>query len=538
MSVNIRYTRAELISLAPKPHEYTLASGVLQKFDVIEEEHLFADVAVPELQRAEAVGRKGGEGKGGAGSRRAPNNERFAPPTRAWRGSRDQEAFEEGYKYELERNAIKKQALQETMAKEQEKNDAAASFNEESKDEKKQQTSSTAKEESKFHEDEEIERLMTSIARGDEGARKVTKSRFFSGAESGSQAAAASSLGEGHCFSGFSSTLPVGGVSVQDQWSLHGMMSTSDVVWNNPDSNSPSGLPPTPATNSVDTATATSTAASHGVAVGSLQSFLPLGVTAQGAQQPSLSLPTMLPSASTAATASVSQSPNKMSNSQVRAWNAQDLEQILLSGQKVSKQPTVEVPKNKPIDAAALESQLLLQVQQKMARSQPQAQPPQPEQQQPPMSMPPQGSGAPQAILVSGARTSPHISSLQPPQHIPQQQQPVPVSWAVTMPKVPPQQLQKKLMQPQPQQSHRHPGLSQPMPIIMGGVQGATYYAQQPIQSHYVAGFVPGQGQQPMMLYRSPDGTTQYAMGAAKFPPGAQLIFSQPQQQQPQPQRR
>ncbi|RNC49802.1 hypothetical protein TcCL_NonESM00125, partial [Trypanosoma cruzi] len=116
--------------------------------------------------------------------------------------------------------------------------------------------------------------------------------------------------------------------------------------------------------------------------------------------------------------------------------------------------------------------------------------------------------------------------------------QPVPIHWGATMQKAPPQQMHQKLMQPQPQPQpqpqHRHPSMPQPVPFIISGAQGSPYFPQQAVHGHYVTGFMPGQGQQPMMVYRTPDGTTQYAVGSTGYPPSAQLLFSQPQQQQQQ----
>ncbi|KEG12119.1 hypothetical protein DQ04_01981000 [Trypanosoma grayi] len=546
MSVTVRYTRAELLSLAPKPHEITLTAGALQKFKVIETEPLVETTPVepPRNESASSGGGGGGggsgnrkgEGKNGASGRRTANNDRFAPPSRGWRGSRDQEAFEEGYKYELERNAIKKQALQETMAREQQKSENAAE--EETKAESKEKDEpAPAKEEAKVNYDDEMERLMTSIGLGDGATKKVTKSRFFSGAESGNKGTTTAPLATGQSFME-PSALP-STISTKDQWPFHAMVPTSgNVVWNNVDAQRASGI--------AGPASATNGAVPTNVVVGSVQSSMLSGVSAPSSVQmtqpsllgtvPSSTTTSTIPS--TAAPAPASEPSKTSPITQARTWNAQELEQMLLSGQMNNKQTKQEAAKGKPIDASALESQLLQQVQQNTLRShtqqpQPQPSPHAPVPGTPSMSGAAPAPGTPPTIPTSGQRTPPQVSLAQPPQHIPQQQ-PMPLPWGMTMQKVPPQQLHQKLMQPQPQ--HRHHGIPQPVPIIMSGAQGAPYYAQQTMHGHYVAGFVPGQGQQPMVVYRSADGTTQYAMGATGFPPNAQILF--PPQQQQQQQRR
>lgn len=53
--------------------------------------------------------------------RRGQMTDRFNVPSRNWRGNRDIETFEEGYKYELERNAVQQRHVLETMQREDEK---------------------------------------------------------------------------------------------------------------------------------------------------------------------------------------------------------------------------------------------------------------------------------------------------------------------------------------------------------------------------------------------------------------------------------
>ncbi|KAF5225529.1 hypothetical protein ECC02_001293 [Trypanosoma cruzi] len=554
MGVNIRYTRAELLALAQKQHEYNLTAGALQKFKVIEAESIAPETSPPESHRNDAGGRKG-EGKNGAGSRRAPNTERFAPPARISRGNKDQEAFEEGYKYELERNAMKKQALQETMAKEKERSDAVAS----SKGETKQEVvAPVEKEEPKLNEDDEVERWMTSIAMSEEVTKKVTKSRFFSGNDSDNKGAVASPLSGGQAFketSAFSMT-----TTSKDPWALQGVIptTTGNAVWGNLETQRNSGIALAPVTNS---------AAAPSVVVGQVQLPGHSGVSAPSSAQmaasgalPTSAAPAPAPAPAAAAallatgpssgsqkttmtTAAAPLPNNPSANPSTQVWNAQDLEQMLLSGQKLNKQQKPEAARPKIIDAAALESQLLLQVQKNMARSQPQTQANvQQQQQQQPQQPPPASqiasmTGTPPTIPPSGQRRAPQLFLPQSPPQL-SSQQPVPIHWGATMQKAPPQQMHQKLMQPQPQPQpqpqHRHPSMPQPVPFIISGAQGSPYFPQQAVHGHYVTGFMPGQGQQPMMVYRTPDGTTQYAVGSTGYPPSAQLLFSQPQQQQQQ----
>ncbi|RNE99448.1 putative 4E-interacting protein [Trypanosoma conorhini] len=563
MSVLIRYTRAELLALAPKQNEYSLNAGALQKFKVIEVESPVTERLLPESHRNEAGGRKS-DAKNGAGGRRAVNNERFAPPSRAARGNKDQEAFEEGYKYELERNAIKKQALQETMAKEKEKIDAVAAAKWVKEEAKEPFVPAVAKEAPKQNEDEEVERWMTSIAMSEEGAKKVTKSRFFSGADAGNKSAANSPLAGGMGFNEPASLAM--GSPTKDPWSLQGIMSASgNAVWGTMEAQRSSGVAMTPSAN----ATAAAAAAAPSVVVGpSVQMPMHSGVSAPSSVQVVPTGESPPPSAAAAATTAVSlaaatsstaqkkatttttattpQQNTSSANPTVQVWNAQDLEQMLLSGQNVNRQSKQEVSKPKVIDAASLESQLRLQVQQNMKLSQQQTQThlQQQQPQPPPLSQLSTMAGTPPGLSLSGGHKPPPISVTQPPQQLPpqqqQQQQSVTAPWGAAMTKVPPQPMHQKLMQQQPQSQpqHRHPGMTQPVPFIISGAQGAPYFPQQAMHGHYVTGFLPGQGQQPMMVYRSPDGTTQYAVGTTGYPPNAQLLFSPPQQQQQQTQRR
>ncbi|RNE98175.1 putative 4E-interacting protein [Trypanosoma rangeli] len=537
MSSRIRYTRAELLAVASKQHEYNLTVEALRKFKVIETESPVKEKSIPESHRNEAGGRKA-DAKNGVGSRRAANNERFALPSRGARGNKDQEAFEEGYKYELERNAIKKQTLQETMEKEKEKIDAVAAAKGEGET-KQQLVPAADKEASNHDEDEEVERWMTSIAMGDDGAKRVTKSRFFSGADAGNKSTSASALPAGPEFNEPASlAMPP---SAKDPWSMQGMMHTSgNAVWGTMETQRNSGLALAQGAN---TATAPSVVVGPSVHLPAHSGISPpssVHVVAAGASSSSSAATTVplatVPSSTsqkTTTTGAAPQPSNSSMNPATQVWNAEDLEQMLLSAQNVSKQSKPEVPKPKVIDAASLESQLRLQVQQNMVVSK---QHTQTHVQQQPQPLPlPQLStmdGTPPALSLSGAHKPPQLSLTQPPQQLPPQQQHVLAPWGATMSKVPPQPMHQKLMQQQSQ--HRHPGMTQPVPFIISGGQGAPYFPQQAMHGQYVTGFLPGQGQQPMMVYRSPDGTAQYAVGTTGYPPNAQLLFSPLQQQQPQ----
>ncbi|CBH14579.1 hypothetical protein, conserved [Trypanosoma brucei gambiense DAL972] len=544
MRTTIRYTRPELLSLAPRPEEFTLSEEVLQKFSIIETE-CPVQSSSPDGTRHDATGQKSSDSKNGAlgpASKRATNSERFAPPSRSWRGSRDQEAFEEGYKYELERNAIKKQALQETMEREKQRSDAAASSKDEGKnDTNKWGPSSPSRTEVKAEVDDEIERLMVSIAPGGEGGKKVAKSRFFSGANSGFQDTNPTSA---PLVQAISEPLTSASLNqVKDPWALPSMVPASgNVVWNNVEASKPTG---------VDVAherkNPSANVGMNSLLTGSLSLGVPStaptqhagAVPTQPSMQPAVlhsvpAAPSVEAGAATSARAPATQPTETSASNQPRTWNAHDLEQRLISEQKVSRQPEVE---SKPIEATALEQQLLMQVKQSLGR--PQTQPQAAVMSQMPGSAVPV-TGAPPLLSVSGHMTPPQMSTTQLPAHVPQQQrpqqQPVQMPWGVPVQKVAPQQMQK-LVQAPPQPQHRQTGVPQPVPIIVSGAQGAPYYAQPAMPGHYVAGFVPSQAQQPMMFYRPADGTAPYTVGATGFPPGTQVLFAQ-QQQAKQPNQR
>nr|CCC93053.1 conserved hypothetical protein [Trypanosoma congolense IL3000] len=536
MSSVIRYTRPELLSLAPKPEDLQLSEEVIRKFSIIEAEPLVEPTS-PDSMRHEASARKVTDAKNGpqVPPNRVQNTERFAPPARGWRGSKDQEAFEEGYKYELECNAIKKQALQETMEKELQIRGTVDSSVEEKVDLQRRDCVAASNDEMKINDNEEIERLMSSIAPSSDGGKKVAKSRFFSGANSGFQEGNSFPATVAQAFSEpLSTETPP---QVKDPWALQSVVpASSNVVWNN---NMDTRRPP-----GADAAVERSNTSSVGMGA-LLQGDMSLGShgttapqyhgtqRAQAPAHPTLGHPLEVPGPSDIASVTTtlsarvpaSHSSESAVSGQPRTWNAHDLEQRLISEQKVNKQPKVEPNTIKPIEASALEQQLLMQVQQNMVHSQGQPQPPG-------ILQMARGAttvaGTPSLLSLSGQMTPSQLPLAQRVQQH-QQQQAVPVPWGVAVQKVPPQQLPQKIIQTQP----RHPGIPQPVPIIMSSAQGTPYYAQPTMPGHYVAGFVHGQGQQHMMFYRSADAAAQYTMRATGFPDNTPVLFPQQQPKQP-----
>lgn len=482
----------------------------------------------------------GGREEGSRNGNRRNNpqpNARFAAPSNrsaGWRGNRDQETFVEGLKYELERNAEHQRNLQETIQREERREEKQQKLDLQQQAREVHQTAQQRKEEDAEGK-EEIERLLAGINVGDEKAGSTRRSRFFSGDGNTTTANEAGALA---------------GPAASDnsRWRGSTTTRTDAANWSN--------HAPAPTTSSVVVG---GMAIAGGVANVSMPSVPPAGagashhfVTSPAAVNPSHSEPLLLPR-------SQQSQPTPRQPPQSQVWQVQDLENMLHIGVKPTTpvQPTPQtsqpqlrvMPTQGVINAAELESILLQQVRNSrsssnvMSLSAPQQQVMSPPQQQlQPQQLP---MMTPSHPVSSGTRTPPQhlmpaVLAGQPMgiTHQSQQQLQPPNPWLAAAagqqhlaPKVP----------PKPQGV---PGKIPGVPIAQNGLPislmmhpGQYFTTAPPTPQFYMP---PGQQQQaqPAIYHRpdarifiTPDQQQQQQQAAA-------MLFHQQAQRQAQQQRR